>query len=64
MTDAITLTNTERMELNQRANSRSGRAEDVRRARVFCYWLKGRTVKWKYADSSSHIRTESVLTGH
>jgi hypothetical protein len=34
MTDAITLTNSERMELMRRANSRTDRAEDARRARL------------------------------
>ena len=34
MTDAIKLTNAERMELTRRANSRTDRAEDARRARL------------------------------
>ena len=115
MTDAITLTNAERMELTRRANSRTDRAEDARRARLifpkvhlhftptYSSWLnqvelwfgkierdviargvftsvadlkrklmryirrynkEPRTVKWKYADPSRHISTESVVTGH
>src|SRR5690348_10887956 len=43
MTDAITLTNSERMELTQRVNSRSGRAEDARRARVILLLAEGHT---------------------
>jgi hypothetical protein len=34
MENAIVLTEAERMELNQRASSRSGRADDARRARL------------------------------
>ena len=43
MTDAITLTNWERMELTRRANSRSGRAEDARRARLILLLAEGHT---------------------
>ena len=41
--DAITLTNEERMELTQRAKSRTGRAEDARRARVILLLEEGHT---------------------
>src|SRR5882672_5439240 len=43
MTDAITLTNTERMELNRRASSRTDRAEDARRARLILLLADGHT---------------------
>ena len=43
MTDAITLTNTERMELTRRANSRTDRAEDARRARLILLLADGHT---------------------
>lgn len=41
--DAITLTNLERMELTRRASSRSGRAEDARRARLILLLAEGHT---------------------
>lgn len=41
--DAITLTKEERMELTQRAKSRTGRAEDSRRARVILLLEEGHT---------------------
>lgn len=41
--DAITLTKEERMELTQRAKSRTGRAEDARRARVILLLEQGHT---------------------
>jgi transposase len=41
--DAITLTKEERMELTQRAKSRTGRAEDARRARVILLLEEGHT---------------------
>ena len=43
MGDAITLTNTERMELTRRANSRTARAEDARRARLILLLSEGHT---------------------
>lgn len=43
MKDAITLTNWERMELARRANSRTGRAEDARRARLILLLAEGHT---------------------
>ena len=43
MTDAITLTNWERMELQRRATSRTGRAEDARRARLILLLCEGHT---------------------
>lgn len=43
MTDAISLTSSERMELSQRANSRTGRAEDARRARLILLLDEGHT---------------------
>jgi transposase len=43
MTDAITLTNAERMELTRRANSRTDRAEDARRARLILLLAEGHT---------------------
>ena len=43
MTDAITLTNAERMELTRRANSRADRAEDARRARLILLLAEGHT---------------------
>jgi transposase len=43
MTDAITLTNWERMELTRRATSRTGRAEDARRARLVLLLAEGHT---------------------
>src|SRR3989337_1045821 len=43
MTDAITLTNSERMELRRRANSRTDRAEDARRARLTLLLAEGHT---------------------
>jgi transposase len=41
--DAITLTKRERMELTQRAKSRTGRAEDARRARLILLLAEGHT---------------------
>jgi len=41
MTDAITLTNAERMELTRRATSRTDRAEDDRRARLILLLAEG-----------------------
>ncbi len=43
MTDAITLTSSERMELMRRANSRTDRAEDARRARLILLLSEGHT---------------------
>src|SRR5712675_1869326 len=43
MTDAITLTNSERMELTRRASSRTDRAEDARRARLILLLAEGHT---------------------
>jgi transposase len=43
MTDAITLTRTERMELERRVGSRTGRAEDARRARAILLLAEGHT---------------------
>jgi transposase len=43
MTDAITLTNAERMELMRRANSRTDRAEDARGARLILLLAEGHT---------------------
>ncbi|MGH7946785.1 MAG: IS630 family transposase [Opitutaceae bacterium] len=43
MTDAIGLTKVERMELERRAASRTGRAEDARRARVILLLAEGHT---------------------
>ncbi len=43
MTDAISLTNSERMELTRRANSRTDRAEDARRARLILLLGEGHT---------------------
>src|ERR1700730_6165718 len=43
MTDTITLTNAERMELTRRANSRTDRAEDARRARLILLLAEGHT---------------------
>ena len=43
MTDTITLTNAERMELNRRATSRTDRAEDARRARLILLLADGHT---------------------
>jgi transposase len=43
MTDAIKLTNSERMELTRRANSRTDRAEDARRARLILLLAEGHT---------------------
>lgn len=43
MTNAIVLTRSERMELERRAASRSGRAEDARRARVILLLAEGHT---------------------
>src|SRR5450631_3689411 len=43
MTDAITLTNAERMELTRRASSRTDRAEDARRARLILLLADGHT---------------------
>src|SRR6186997_2967554 len=43
MTHAITLTRSERMELERRAASRTGRAEDARRARVILLLAEGHT---------------------
>jgi transposase len=43
MTHAIALTSMERMELTRRANSRSGRAEDGRRARLILLLAEGHT---------------------
>ena len=43
MTDAITLTSAERMELTRRATSRTDRAEDARRARLILLLAEGHT---------------------
>jgi transposase len=43
MTDAISLTSSERMELTRRANSRTDRAEDARRARLILLLDEGHT---------------------
>src|ERR1039457_4116267 len=43
MTDAISLTHAERMELGRRANSRTDRAEDARRARLILLLADGHT---------------------
>src|ERR1700728_3110390 len=43
MSDAITLTNSELMELTRRANSRTDRAEDARRARLILLLAEGHT---------------------
>jgi transposase-like protein len=43
MENTIVLTNAERMELNQRAASRSGRADDARRARLLLLLEAGHT---------------------
>jgi transposase len=43
MADTITLTRTERMELERRVGSRTGRAEDARRARVILLLADGHT---------------------
>jgi transposase len=43
MADGIKLTSTERMELTRRANSRTDRAEDARRARVILLLAEGCT---------------------
>ena len=43
MRDAITLTNAEHMELMRRANSRTDRAEDARRARLILLLAEGHT---------------------
>src|SRR5215831_12147810 len=43
MSDAIQLTNVERMELERRAASRSGRAEDARRAQLILLLAEGHT---------------------
>src|SRR5215470_271608 len=41
MTNAISLTKSERMELTRRASSRTGRAEDARRARLVLLLAEG-----------------------
>src|ERR1700758_2520166 len=43
MENTIVLTEAERMELNQRASSRSGRADDARRARLILLLEAGHT---------------------
>src|SRR5438045_9113503 len=43
MSDAIELTKVERMELERRAASRTGRAEDARRARLILLLAEGHT---------------------
>ena len=43
MRDAITLSNSELMELTRRANSRTDRAEDARRARLILLLAEGHT---------------------
>ena len=43
MSDRIQLTDSELMELTRRANSRTGRAEDARRARLILLLAEGRT---------------------
>ena len=43
MTNTITLTKRERLELMRRATSRTGRTEDARRARVILLLAEGRT---------------------
>src|SRR3989337_1170998 len=43
MTDAVTLTNWERRERRRRANSRTDRAEDARRARLILLLAEGHT---------------------
>ena len=44
MSDTITLTNSELMELTRRANSRTNRAEDARRARLILLLAEGHTL--------------------
>lgn len=51
MRDAITLTNSERKELTRRATSRTGRAEDARRARLILLLAEGHT----WDEVSEHI---------
>ena len=43
MTNAISLSKSERMELSRRASSRTGRAEDARRARLVLLLAEGHT---------------------
>ena len=51
MSDAIILTNSELKELTHRAMSRTGRAEDARRARLILLLAEGRT----WDEVSEHI---------
>ena len=51
MRNTSTLTNRERMELMRRANSRTGRADDARRARVILRLAEGRT----WAGVGEHV---------
>ena len=48
MSNAIHLTNVERMELERRAASRTGRAEDARRARLILLLSEGHTLDEAY----------------
>jgi len=72
------LTETERIELERRARSRSGRAEDARGVftsvndlrrklmRYIRHYNKApKTVKWKYGDPTRRIHgSNSGVTGH
>src|SRR6267378_2198604 len=65
MRDAITLSNSELMELTRRANSRTDRAEDARRARLILLLAEGHT--WdevsERIDCSRHLgQVATVLT--
>ena len=54
MRDAITLTNSELKELTQRATSRTGRAEDSRRARLILLLAEGHT--WDEVSSAYRLQ--------
>jgi hypothetical protein len=60
MTDAITLTNAERMELTRRASSRTDRAEDARRARLILLLADGHT--WDEASERIECSRDFVAS--
>jgi hypothetical protein len=60
MKDAIKWTNAERMELTRRANSRTDRAEDTRRARLILLLAEGHTWNEVSARSSAAAVTSTA----
>ena len=58
----ITLTDVERAELSRRANSRAGRADDARRARLILLLDAGETYYlWMQKDGLNAIRGQAFV---